>query len=83
MAGRVLAQSERGVFPAVIESDRFCDFSTPSIRQHLPSQSETEMSTTAKAIGLGCVRGTTLALFFEAATAVGIYGIWRLIHLLY
>jgi hypothetical protein len=36
----------------------------------------------ASAAGLGCVRGTTFALLFEAGAAILIYGICELRHLL-
>ena len=48
----------------------------------LESDCESEMHSTASESGLGCVRGTTLALAFEAATAMVIYTSWQLLHLL-
>jgi hypothetical protein len=41
------------------------------------------MGARARAEGFGCIRGTLIALTFEAATGLVIYGVWRLIHFLY
>jgi len=43
--------------------------------------SERAMDSMVAAEGLGCIRGTALALLFEAATGLVIYGIWQVIHL--
>ena len=81
MAVRVPSQSEPRALAAVIEIGRFCDISRAPFRQALPSKSVTERASRASEVGLGCVRGTTLALLFEAVTALGGYGIWRLFQL--
>ena len=39
-----------------------------------------EIAVRASEIGLGCVRGTTIALALEAAAALGVYGSWYLWH---
>jgi hypothetical protein len=47
-----------------------------------PSRTEMDMASRASAAGLGCIRGTTFALLFEAGAALLIYGICELRHLL-
>jgi len=81
MAGRVLTSPQPGSIPGVIEISQYCDFSRTSAVNGLPFKSETTMESRASEMGLGCVRGTSLALAFEAVTAIGIYAIWHLVRL--
>ena len=81
MAGRVFSSSDPRSIPGVIEISRFCDFSRTSAVKGLLFKSETTMESRASEMGLGCVRGTTLALTFEAAVALGIYALWHLVRL--
>ncbi len=80
MVGRVLAFSRTSTLPGGLEMGRYCDTSTTSAAKPLPSNMV--MESRASAAGLGCVRGTTLALTFEAAAAVIIYGVCHLVSLL-
>ena len=41
------------------------------------------MATRARAVGLGCMRGTMLALVSEGGVALGVYAIWYLLRLLH
>ena len=81
MAGRGLSPSAPGSIHGVIEIGRFCDISRTSAVKGLPSKSGMTMESRASEMGLGCVRGTSLALAFEAAMALGIYVIWQLFRL--
>ena len=83
MAGPVSSQFEPGTFAPVIVINRFSANSGTSVGKAASSKSETEMESWAIAAGLGCVRGTTLALTCEAAAAVGMYAIWQLLRLLF
>jgi hypothetical protein len=47
----------------------------------LYSGDEMNMESAASMAGLGCVKGTTLALAAEACAALFFYGIWQLWHL--
>jgi len=80
MAGQ-LSSATSGSVSGVIEFSRFCDISSTSTAKGLPFKSETTMESRASEMGLGCVRGTTLAIGFEAATAICIYAVWHLIRL--
>lgn len=81
MAGHVLPSTQRGSFQGVIDISQYCDFANTPAREALPSKSGIEMEIRASAEGIGCVRGTALALLFEAAAGVFIYGIWQLCHI--
>lgn len=81
MATRSLSTFGPQSSAVVIEITRYCGISRNAAQKRLTSNCETEMGTSASEMGLGCVRGTTLALAFEMATAIGIYLIWRLCHL--
>jgi hypothetical protein len=82
MAAQVFAPVVRRPHPAIIEITGFCDSSRTSTAEHLPSKCVIEMESKASAAGLGCVRGTTIALVFEAVAGLFIYGFWELCHLL-
>ena len=81
MAGRVLSFPRTASVSRTLDIGPFCDSSTTSTRESLASRSGTTMESRASAMGLGCVRGTTLALSFEVAAGLVIYVAWRLIHL--
>jgi len=81
MAGHVLPATQRGSFQDVIDISQYCDFARTSAQDALPSKSGIKMETRASAEGIGCVRGTALALLFEAAAGLFIYGIWQLCHI--
>lgn len=81
MAGQVLSSATAGSIPGVVEISRFCDISSTTAAKGLPSKSEMTMESRASEMGLGCVRGTTLALGFEALTAICIYAVWHLVRL--
>ena len=66
---------------AVIDISRYCGISTTPPEKRLRSNSEKEMGQSASEIGLGCVRGTTLALAFELVTVLAFYVVWQLCHL--
>lgn len=66
---------------AVIDIRRYCGISRTSPGKRLTSNCEIKMGTSASEMGLGCVRGTTLALAFELAAVLAFYLIWRLCHL--
>jgi len=57
--------------------------SETSAGQGLPSNCETDMESMASAVGLGCIRGTTLMLAFETAAGLGLYAGWQLLRLLH
>lgn len=80
MAGQVLSPSDSTPFPGVIEFSSFCPSTSSSARKGLVSESDMEIAVRASEIGLGCVRGTTIALALEAAAALGVYGSWYLWH---
>jgi len=72
-------------YAPVITIDRFSIPET-SAAMAAPSKDETEMDSraiAASAAGLGCVRGTSLALMCEAVAVLSIYAIWQLVHLLH
>lgn len=82
MAGPVLLSPfERTLFVDVTDIRKFCDISRTPADKGLQSHGAIEIESTASQRGLGCAKGTTLALLFEAATVLGIFGIWRLWHL--
>ena len=81
MAGRVLSSATPGSAPGVIEISQFCEISSTSAAKGLPFKSEMTMESRASEMGLGCVRGTTIAIGFEAATALFIYTVWHLVRL--
>jgi len=81
MATRSLSSLSPQSSPGVIEITRYCGISRTAAKKQLTSNCETEMGTSASEMGLGCVRGTALALAMEMAAAVSIYLIWRLCHL--
>jgi len=83
MAGRVLDFSKAVSLPGTLEIGRFCEISTTCAAKPLPSNSGADMELRASEDGLGCVRGTALALAFEAAVGLVIYGVWCLLHLLH
>lgn len=70
------------VSPVVIEINRHCGISRTWPQKRVNSNCEKEMGTSASEMGLGCVRGTTLALAAEAAAALVIYAVWQLFHIL-
>ena len=82
MTFRVLELPVRRPFSGVIEIKGLCDSTRTFASEHIPSRFEMDAASRASAMGLGCVRGTTLALLFEAATVLAIYGLWQLWHLL-
>ena len=81
MATRSLSNFRPQSSPTVIEITRFCGISRTAAQKRLTSNCETEMGTSASEMGLGCVRGTTLALAIEMGTALALYLLWRLCHL--
>lgn len=81
MAGRVLAFPKTSAFEPAIEIGGRCGISSSFATNPL-RLSEMDMGSRAEAEGLGCIRGTLIALAFEAATGLVVYGAWRLIHFL-
>ena len=81
MATRLLSTIGPPAPGAVIDISRYCGISRTSAEKRLRSKCETEMGTSASEMGLGCVRGTTLALAVEFAAVLASYLIWRLCHL--
>jgi hypothetical protein len=81
VAGLFLVSSERASIPALAKISWSGNIRRTSSRTASASQSVTEMDSRASAAGLGCVRGTTMALGFEAVTALGIYAIWHILQL--
>ena len=88
MAGRFFPHSERPLslsdrrsVPVVIEISQYRGSAAMAGRERLSSRSEMDLASRYSAMGLGCVRGTTLALLFEAATVLVIYGIWQVCQL--
>ena len=82
MASHAISHPAGSRLAPVIQITAFCDSSRKFTKEHLPSNCVIEMESRASAAGLGCVRGMTIALLFEAAAAVVIYGGWQLWHLL-
>ena len=82
MTGRLLEFPVRRPFSGVIEINGFCDSTRTFAPRHLPFKCEMNRASRASAMGLGCVRGTTLGLLFEVATGLVIYGLWQLWHVL-
>ena len=83
MAGPASSNFKLTTFPTVIAIDRLCVDRRASTRRAASSKSETTMESRARAAGLGCVRGTAVALTCEAAAALGIYAIWQLLRLVF
>jgi len=81
VAGLFLISSERASIPAVTKIDWSSNVRRTSSLPDSASQIVTEMDSKASAAGLGCVRGTTLALGFEAVSALAIYAIWQILRL--
>ena len=81
MAGRVLSFPRTSPLSTELEIGPFCENSRSYVGKPLLSMSERVMDSRTAAEGLGCIRGTALALLFEAATGLVIYGIWQVIHL--
>jgi hypothetical protein len=81
VTGPFLISSERASRPGVVEFARVGIIPRASCYRVLASQRQTEMVSRASAAGLGCVRGTSLALGFEAATALVIYAMWHILRL--
>jgi hypothetical protein len=67
----------------VIEINRYSGLSRTWPQNQVNSNCEKEMSTNASEMGLGCIRGTTLALASEAAAALVIYAAWELFRILH
>jgi hypothetical protein len=82
MAGPAISHLEPRTCAPVIAIDQFCLNSGTSADKAASSKSETDMESWASATGLGCVRGTTLALTCELIAALGIYAIWQLLRIL-
>jgi len=82
MAGRILYFPSPVTFTRSGGAAQVCVILNASAGEELSSSCEREMPSTASQAGLGCVRGTTLALAFEAATAVVIYTVWQWFHML-
>ena len=77
MAGPVLIASKPQILETIQMSGSNLEISA-SLRAPLPSKSTMQKASIASASGLGCVRGTTLALGFEAGLGLGIYALWQL-----
>src|SRR6516162_3189029 len=60
MTGRLLEFPVRRPFSGVIEINGFCDSTRTFAPRHLPFKCEMNRASRASAMGLGCVRGTTL-----------------------
>jgi hypothetical protein len=56
--------------------------SVPGVSEGLRPTRETGSRSESKSEGIRCVRGSLFALGFEAAAALGIYGIWEIWHIL-
>ena len=82
MTCRVLELPARRPSSGVIEIKGLCASTRTFAPGQLPSTCEMDAASRASAMGMGCVRGTTLALLFEAVTGLAIYGLWRVWHLL-
>lgn len=80
MTGRVLELPGREALSVMVDRE-FCDSARTFAPESLPSNGEMNRASRASAMGLGCVRGTTLALLFEGALGLVAYGVWELCHL--
>jgi hypothetical protein len=97
MAGRLLSPleglfslPEPGRVPVVIQmSDHRVSATTPACAAlsprtegaTLPFRTDMDKASRSSTAGLGCVRGTSFALLFEAGAALLVYGIFQLWHL--
>jgi hypothetical protein len=79
MTGRV---SELPAGPAFSGRLHVTRFSTSTTTDVLDVPSKTEMDAVYRAEGIGCIRGTTLALLLEGAIGLVAYGVWVLYHVL-
>ncbi len=84
VAGQVLNHWEAGpnFVPRTIGASR------ESLKTVVASEDESfehdmAMESTIGAEGIGCVRGTTLAIAMEAAVAICLYAVWELVHRLW
>ncbi len=80
MAARILAFPKPATLVQAVSSTPLWDIPRTTASKALPSKSAMEAGVIDA--GLGCVRGTLRILVLEGATAVVIYGIWMLSHLL-
>lgn len=79
MAGPVLLNpTKRELLPRMIETR-----GAASIHDSSHACRDMEKALSASAAGLGCARGTTLALGFEVAVVLGIYALWHVLRLFY
>jgi hypothetical protein len=83
MPGQILYLSRPVTVSGGAAATRFPSLSGTSASRGLPSKSNMETQSPASAAGLGCVRGTTLALMFEAVMAILIYTAWHFLRLLH
>jgi len=88
MAARILSFPQPASFASDLPTARFSNILATTARHIAPSNRATDekhfsMDTASKAsaAGLGCVRGTTLALAAEAAAGAIVYAMWLVIHL--
>ncbi len=80
MAARIIPFPKPATLATPVESAPLWDIRRTTAHEPLPSNSAMEAG--AIDAGLGCLRGTLRILVLESATAVVIYGIWQLSHLL-
>lgn len=83
MAARILEMPARDVFECPAD---YITQGSPTFRmqiaEHLPIRPMLSKEQAATAAGLGCVRGTAMALFAEAFSLVCVYGAWQVCHML-
>jgi hypothetical protein len=80
MSGQVIEFPVRRAFLNVDKMRGFCDSPRSLAPEALTSKREMDLASRMSDIGLGCVRGTALALFSELVAGVTVYGIWFLWH---
>lgn len=75
----VVIQMSQRIGPARIPDRAPLPF--PNARPPVPCITGMDTAARASAAGLGCIRGTSFALLFEAVAALLVYGICHLWHL--
>ena len=87
MAGRILAFPSSTNFNIGHGTREFSPILTTTTGHKTPSNLATDveppgmdLAAKASAVGLGCVRGATLMLSFEAGAAAVIFAVWLILH---
>jgi hypothetical protein len=88
MAARILSFPQPASFASDLQAAPFSNILATTTKQITPSNRATDVelfamdkASKASAAGLGCVRGTTLALAAEAAAGAIVFAMWLVIHL--